>query len=55
MCLPYFSFQPVAEEPFKLDMEYDDLPKEKLKEMIFDEALIFKKRMDIELQQQQTM
>ncbi|ODN05744.1 Mitogen-activated protein kinase 1 [Orchesella cincta] len=47
--------EPVAEEPFKLDMEYDDLPKERLKEMIFEEAMLFKKRMEIELQQQQAM
>lgn len=55
-CIHLFSIlQPVAEEPFKLDMEYDDLPKEKLKEMIFEEALLFKKRMEIEIQQQQAM
>ena len=32
-------FQPVAEEPFTIDMEYDDLPKEKLKELIFEETV----------------
>ncbi|XP_021957237.1 mitogen-activated protein kinase 1 [Folsomia candida] len=43
--------EPVAEEPFKLDMEYDDLPKERLKEMIFEETLIFTKRMELDRQQ----
>jgi hypothetical protein len=33
-------------------MEYDDLPKEKLKEMIFDETVLFKDKMDIQLGQQ---
>jgi len=35
-----------------LDMEYDDLPKEKLKEMIFEETVLFKDKMDLELRQQ---
>ena len=34
--------QPVAEEPFKFEMELDDLPKEKLKELIFEETCLFK-------------
>lgn len=33
--------QPVAEAPFKFDMELDDLPKEKLKELIFEETARF--------------
>ena len=36
-------FQPVAEEPFKFDMELDDLPKEVLKQYIFEETLLFQK------------
>lgn len=33
--------QPVAEEPFTFDMELDDLPKERLKELIFAETARF--------------
>lgn len=33
--------QPVAEEPFDFSMEVDDLPKEKLKELIFEETARF--------------
>lgn len=33
--------QPVAEEPFTFSMELDDLPKEKLKELIFEETARF--------------
>ncbi len=33
--------QPVAEEPFKFETELDDLPKEELKELIFEEAKKF--------------
>lgn len=33
--------QPVAEAPFKFDMELDDLPKETLKELIFEETARF--------------
>lgn len=33
--------QPVAEEPFTFDMELDDLPKERLKELIFQETARF--------------
>ena len=36
-----FLFKPVAEAPFKFDMELDDLPKEKLKELIFEETARF--------------
>jgi len=42
------NFQPVAEEPFKFEMELDDLPKEKLKELIYEETIMFKERMDRE-------
>lgn len=38
-----FNFQPVAEEPFKFDMELDDLPKEVLKQYIFEETILFQK------------
>nr|XP_006825317.1 PREDICTED: mitogen-activated protein kinase 1-like [Saccoglossus kowalevskii] len=34
--------RPVAEEPFSFECELDDLPKEKLKEMIFAETIGFK-------------
>lgn len=40
------SFQPVAEEPFRFDMELDDLPKEVLKQYIFDETILFQKRQE---------
>jgi len=33
--------EPVAEEPFKFDMELDDLPKERLKELVFEETVLF--------------
>lgn len=33
--------QPVAEEPFKFEMELDDLPKERLKELVFEETVLF--------------
>lgn len=33
--------QPVAEEPFRIAMELDDLPKEQLKQLIFEETLRF--------------
>eukprot|EP00058_Branchiostoma_floridae_P005212 XP_002590700.1 hypothetical protein BRAFLDRAFT_60037 [Branchiostoma floridae] len=33
--------EPVASEPFKFDTELDDLPKEKLKEMIWEETKFF--------------
>lgn len=35
------SDEPVAEEPFTFNMELDDLPKEKLKELIFEETARF--------------
>lgn len=36
-----YSSQPVAEAPFKFEMELDDLPKETLKELIFEETARF--------------
>ncbi|XP_061837714.1 mitogen-activated protein kinase 1 isoform X1 [Nerophis lumbriciformis] len=36
--------EPVAEAPFKFDMELDDLPKETLKELIFEETARFQPR-----------
>ncbi|OQR67603.1 extracellular signal-regulated kinase 1/2-like [Tropilaelaps mercedesae] len=36
--------EPVAEEPFRVEMELDDLPKERLKELVFDEMKQFKER-----------
>jgi hypothetical protein len=48
----YFSFQPVAEEPFRFAMELDDLPKETLKKYIFEETALFKQTL---AQEQQNM
>lgn len=53
--------EPVAEQPFRFDMELDDLPKEKLKELVFEETVLFrtivdKQEMDakqLQLRQQQ--
>ncbi|XP_055354535.1 mitogen-activated protein kinase 1-like [Paramacrobiotus metropolitanus] len=39
--------EPVAEEPFTFEMELDDLPKERLKEMIWDETITLKRRMGL--------
>ena len=36
--------QPVAEEPFTFEMELDDLPKERLKELIYQETLNMEKK-----------
>ena len=36
--------EPIAEEPFRLEMELDDLPKEKLKELIHEETEAFTPR-----------
>ncbi len=39
--LIYFLFvgdEPVAQEPFRFDMELDDLPKERLKQLIYEET-----------------
>ena len=38
--------EPVAEEPFKFEMELDDLPKERLKELVFEETVLFKTLLD---------
>lgn len=40
-CYIFCQLQPVAEEPFRFDMELDDLPKETLKQFIFEETLLF--------------
>ena len=34
----------MAEQPFKFEMELDDLPKEKLKELIYEETVAFSQR-----------
>jgi mitogen-activated protein kinase 1/3 len=36
--------QPVAEEPFTFETELDDLPKERLKELIFQETVLLRER-----------
>ena len=38
----------MAEEPFKFEMELDDLPKEKLKELIYEETILFRDKMERE-------
>ncbi|CAN7986544.1 unnamed protein product [Ixodes hexagonus] len=35
---------PMAEEPFKFETELDDLPKERLKELVFEETNLFRSR-----------
>ncbi|PIO60412.1 hypothetical protein TELCIR_18090, partial [Teladorsagia circumcincta] len=40
--------EPVCEEPFTYEMELDDLPKEKLKELIWQEAELHHTRMQEE-------
>ena len=40
--------EPVAEEPFTFEMELDDLPKERLKELIFQETIDLRKKMGID-------
>lgn len=51
------SLQPVAEQPFRFDTELDDLPKDQLKKLIFEETLLFKHRQhdDQKRQQDQAM
>ncbi|XP_055354621.1 mitogen-activated protein kinase 1-like [Paramacrobiotus metropolitanus] len=39
--------EPLAEEPFSYEMELDDLPKERLKELIWEETLLTKKRTSV--------
>ena len=36
--------EPVAQEPFKFEMELDDLPKERLKKLIYEETANFTPR-----------
>ena len=36
--------EPVAQEPFRFEMELDDLPKKRLKELIFEETGNFRPR-----------
>lgn len=36
--------EPIAQEPFKFDMELDDLPKEELKQLIYEETGSFRPR-----------
>lgn len=38
--------EPVCEEPFTREMEFDDLPKERLKQLIWDETQLLKHRID---------
>jgi mitogen-activated protein kinase 1/3 len=42
--LIYFALQPVASEPFTFETELDDLPKEKLKQLIFEETNLLRER-----------
>uniref|UniRef100_A0A336M0L3 mitogen-activated protein kinase n=1 Tax=Culicoides sonorensis TaxID=179676 RepID=A0A336M0L3_CULSO len=39
--------EPIAEEPFRFSMELDDLPKETLKQLIFEETLRFSTQQNI--------
>ena len=39
------SDEPTAEKPFTFDMEFDDLPTKQLRDMVFKEALAFKRRL----------
>jgi len=43
--------QPVATEPFTFEMELDDLPKERLKQLIFDETNLLRERQAYEAAQ----
>jgi mitogen-activated protein kinase 1/3 len=43
--------EPVAETPFRFDTELDDLPKDQLKRLIFEETLIFKQKQQHDQQQ----
>lgn len=38
------SDEPICRNPFRWEMELDDLPKEKLKELIYEETINFHKR-----------
>ena len=39
------SDEPVATKPFTFDMEFDDLPTQQLREMVFREAVAFKRQL----------
>nr|ANG60946.1 extracellular signal regulated kinase [Mizuhopecten yessoensis] len=39
--------EPIAEEPFTFEMELDDLPKERLKELIYQETLLLEQKHQI--------
>jgi len=39
-----FFLQPVAEVPFRINMENDDISRDALKSLIFEETLKFKER-----------
>ena len=43
--------QPVATEPFTFEMELDDLPKERLKQLIFEETNLLRERQAYEAAQ----
>lgn len=43
--------QPVATEPFTFEMELDDLPKERLKQLIYDETNLLRERQAYEAAQ----
>lgn len=49
-----FLFQPVAETPFKFDTELDDLPKDELKRLIFEETNLYKMRQHSDCQAMST-
>lgn len=39
--------EPVAEQPFTFEVELDDLPKERLKELIWEETVLLKQAMGV--------
>ncbi|KAM7306263.1 mitogen-activated protein kinase 1 [Ixodes scapularis] len=47
--------EPMAEEPFKFETELDDLPKERLKELVFEETNLFRSRCPTRPAQQSTL
>ena len=44
---PYYdpTDEPVSQQPFTLDMEFDNLPTKELKGMVFQEAVNFKRKL----------
>ena len=44
----FLNQQPVASEPFTFETELDDLPKEKLKQLIFEETNMLHERLQYE-------